>query len=123
MKDIAYRAFLKYARLGLNKRNLSAVGAAAYIGGCSSSPAEAVRLLAVYDTLRVLRAEGRGECADAISFVYFSKKGKVLRKNDISLAVRRFAFMNHLDDRTVWRRIEQARKLYYSLVEEQLLCL
>ena len=122
-RDIAARAFLKYARLGFNQKNLPAVEMARRISACTSCENEATRLLAVYDTLRVLHAEGRGECADAVRAVYFSGRGRNLRKNDITFAVRRFASEHSLDDRTVWRRIEQAKVLYCSLLEEQISCL
>ena len=122
MKDTAYRAFLKYARLGLHKKNMSSFDAAARISGCTSNRKEAISLLAVYDTLRILHAEGKYEYADAVRYVYFSGGGRARRKNDTILAIRRFAYSHHLDDRTVWRKIEYAMKLYYSLVEEQLLC-
>jgi len=122
-KDIAARAFLKYARLGLDKRNLTAMEMARHVNGVASCEREAVRLLSVYDTLRILRAEGRDEDADAVRAVYFPLRGRVPRKNDITYAVRRFAYERSLDERTVWRKIDRAKALYCSILEEQLSCL
>ena len=123
MRKAETRVFYKYARLGLDRKNYSSVEMARRVSGYCSSDADAIRLLAVYDTLRVLEAEGKGECAEAVRAVYFSSRGKGPRKNDLTLAVRRFACTHFLDERTVWRRIDTAKSLYCSLVEEQLSCL
>lgn len=121
-RDTATRAFIKYARLGLDKKSMSALRAAHIIRGCSSSDAQAVRLLCVYDTLRILKAQSNGEAVEAVREVYFSGGGRVPRKNDISYAVIRFALSHNMDVRTVWRRINTAKKLYEAILEEQMKC-
>ncbi len=118
--DEAIRAFLKYARFGFDRRGLSSLEAARRFRGCSSSDAEALRLLCVYDMLRVLEAQGKEEYAEAVRAVYFSRLGRTPRKNDIVFAVRRFALANHMDERTVWRKIEYAKALYNSLLQGQM---
>ena len=114
--DIAVRAFLKYARLGLDRRELSALYMPSRIRSYCSSDAEAERLLAVYEMFRILRAEEKRETEEAVRAVYFSGRGRTPRKNDITYAVRRFAVEKNIDDRTVWRRIEYAKNLYRTLI-------
>ena len=116
--DTAIRAFYKYARLGADRRHFSPLEAPLSIKAYCSTDADSLRLLAVYDTLRILRAEGNTEAEEAVRAVYFSGLGKAPRKNDITYAVLRFAFEKNIDERTVWRRLEQAKKLYNSLLKE-----
>ncbi len=122
-QDSASRAFIEYARMGLDRRKMTSIEAAARIRGAMGSEARALRLLAVHDTLRVLEAQGNGESADAVRAIYFSGRGRVPRKNDISYAVRRFAHAYHMDERTAWRRLETAKRLYNSLLGGQMKCL
>ncbi len=102
---------------------MSLIDAASKIRGAASSEAQALRLISVYDTLRVLRAEGNSEAADAVCAIYFIGGGRIPRKNDISYAVRRFAIAKSIDERTVWRRLETAKRLYHALVGGQEKCL
>ena len=120
--DKTVRMFYKYARLGFDRRHFSSIQIASKVRGCCSSEGEALRLVAVYDMLRVLEAVGKKASADAVRAVYFVNRGRSPRKNDISYAVRRFAAANNLDDRTVWRRIEEAKTLYSMLLKGQNIC-
>ena len=119
MRDTAVRAFIKYARLGLDRRPLSASALAERLRGTFSERGIA-ELIAVYDTLRVLEALGRSDAADAVRAVYFRADGRVPRKNDISCAALRFAFERHMDERTVWRHLNGAKKLYAALLKGQM---
>lgn len=119
-KDSAARAFIEYARFGLDRRELTAIDAAKIIRAAVTTDARALKLIAVYDTLRVLEATNRAEAAKAVREVYFSGQGRVPRKNEISCAVLRFAIANNMDERTVWRRLETAKRLYTSLYAAQI---
>lgn len=114
--DFAVRSFLKYARLGIDRRNFSSLEVADRLRGYCSSEAEAARLLAVHDTLRILRVQKKTETEEAVRAVYFRMRGRAVRKNDVSLAVTRFACEKKIDVRTVWRRLEYAKRLYNSLL-------
>ena len=119
-KDSAARAFIEYARFGLDRRELTAIDAAKIIRAAVTTDARALKLIAVYDTLRVLCATDNAEAANAVREVYFSGEGRVPRKNEIGYAVRRFAIANNMDERTVWRRLETAKRLYISLYAAQI---
>ena len=108
-------AFRKYTRLGLAKRNLSPFDAYDRIRGVCRSKSDALDLLAVYDTLRLLRISGKYDVIKAVYAVYFDFLGRRPRKNEISNRVLRYAYENHCDERTVYRQLEYARKLYKML--------
>lgn len=120
--DRAVRTFCKYARLGFDRRRFSPIEIASRVQGCSSCEGEALRLIAVYDMLRMLDALGKGDSSEAVRAVYFRNRGRSPRKNDISYAVRRFALSKSIDERTVWRRLEEAKTLYLMLLKGQNLC-
>ena len=54
--------------------------------------------------------------ADALEAVYLADRGRTPRKNEISYRVRRFALAHSMDERTVWRRLDEAKKLYLDFV-------
>lgn len=108
-------AFRRFARLGLDRRELSVFRAYDAIQGVTASRASALDMLAVYDTLRLLSASGQSECARAVRAVYFWGAGRRPRKNDVTYRVRRLAFELHCDERTVYRRLETAKQLYTTL--------
>lgn len=119
MRDRATRAFIKYARLGLDRRDLTSAELASRLHG-SFSDMGVAELMTVYDTLRVLEALGKGESAEAVRAVYFRDRGRSPRKNDTTYAVLRFAAERHMDERTVWRRLNEARRLYSVLLNGQM---
>lgn len=121
MKDRIYAsaAFRKYARYGFDRRRLSAFDMYECIKGSVASVERANEMLAVYDTLRLLAAYGKEETVRAVRAVYFTYPGCRLKKNDLSLRVRRFAIENYCDERTVYRRLSEALRLYSALLEEQ----
>ena len=57
--DRSNRIFYKYARLGFDRRHFSSIEIATRAYGCCASENEALRLIAVYDMLRVLEATGK----------------------------------------------------------------
>ena len=113
-RDEAAYVFRKYARLGLDKRALKPCEAYEVIRGVSRSEGDAMRLLAVYDAVRLL-ALTAPESLLALRTVYFFDKGRTPLKSQIGHRVLRFAIENHLDERTVYRRLKQAKDLYYHL--------
>ena len=117
----AAAAFLQYARYGFDRRG--ACGADVFdmaeaIRGSTADRQEARRMMAVYDTLRLLEHLGKREELLAARAVYFAGHGRRLRRNDISLRVRRFAAEYYLDDRTVYRRLAEVKRLFLALSEE-----
>ena len=108
-------AFRKYTRLGLASDRLSPFDAYDRIRGVSKSYGEALDLLAVYDTLRILKMSGKLDIIAAVYAIYFDAINKKPKKNDISLKVTRYAYETHRDERTVYRQLQYVRKLYKLL--------
>ena len=105
-------AFRKYTRLGLSDEKLSPFEAYDRIRGVSKSREDALDLLAVYDTLRLLKLSDRKEIIRAVYYVYFDTLRRKPKKNEISAKILRFAYDNHCDERTVYRQLKYARTLY-----------
>lgn len=116
--DEAAYVFRKYAKLGLDKRALSPFEVYAVIRGVSKSESEALKLLSVYDTVRLLSLTSP-ETVDAIRTVYFFDRGRKPQKNQISHRVLRFADEHHIDERTVYRHLKKAKELYYHLLGDE----
>ena len=116
-RDHAAIAFRKYARLGLDKKGLRTFEAYYRIRGVCRSEEEALKLLGVFDMMRLLSLTDK-ESAEAVRAVYFAERGRTPKKNQISLRVRRFAVENNLDERTVYRRLKSAKELYYHLISQ-----
>ena len=117
--DAAVRAFIKYGRLCPDAGELSYFDVCARLRGAMKDEVSAMRMLAVYDTLRMLRAEGKDISADAVEYVYMSDTYKILRKNEISFRVLKFSVLNFMDTRTVWRKIAEAKELYTKILKQQ----
>lgn len=116
----AYTAFRRYALLGLDRRSLNVFEAYECIRGMCATSSAALDMLAVYDTLRLLRASERAECIAAIRTVYFYGVGRRPRKNDITYRIRRLAYESHCDERTIYRRLQYAKKLYETVRKNQI---
>ena len=116
----ACTAFRRYALLGLHKRCLNAFEMYECIRGMCATRVSALDMLAVYDTLRLLRVSEREECIAAIYAVYFYEVGRRPRKNDITYRARRLAYESHCDERTVYRRLQYAKKLYETVRKNQI---
>lgn len=110
-------AFGRYARYGLDKRGLRDFEMVDCIRGAVRNDEEAREILAVYDTLRLLKYMKKWEELKAVQAVYFQRHGRRLRRNDISLRVRRFAAENYYDDRTVYRRLAEVKRLFLAVLE------
>ena len=105
-------AFRKYTRLGLATQKLSLLEVYERIRGVCKSEEEALDLLAVYDTVRLLKLSGKNDIIKAVRAIYFSYLKGIAKKNDISLRVIRYAYENHCDERTVYRQLQYARHIY-----------
>ena len=111
------RAFRRYAMYGFHRRRMKVFEAYAAIRGFTPSESAALDMLTVFDTLRLLSAAGETDCLMAVREIYFANNGRMPRKNELTLRVRRHAFERHCDERTVWRRLLRARELYSVLRE------
>lgn len=111
-------SFRKYSRLGLASEKLDVFDAYERIRGCCRNKREAHELLAVYDTVRFLRLSGNVESLRALRSIYFSLSGRTVRKNEISQRIQRFAYENHCDERTVYRRLSYAVRVYRMMLGE-----
>ena len=116
--DEAAACFLRYARYGFEGHGRGGFALYDSIRGTVADEREAAQMLAVCDTMRLLRWTGREETADAVRAVYFVCRGRRPRKCEIGLRVRRFAAERYLDDRTVYRRLADAKRLFLQLSEE-----
>ena len=111
-KNKIISAFRKYTRLGLSNARLTPFEAYERIRGVCLDKECANDLLAVYDTIRFLKISGKTEVLSAVRAVYLDTLRKKPHKNDISLRVLRYAYENNYDERTVYRQLEYARKMY-----------
>ena len=108
-------AFVKYTRLGLASEKLSPFHAYRRIRGVSRSEEEAYDLLAVYDTVRILKLLNKRDELHTVKAIYLADRNILKKKNAISMRVLRHAYEINCDERTVYRQLEFARKLYSSL--------
>ncbi len=111
----AGRAFRRFAAFGFDRRSLEVFEVYEAIRGSCRDKEAALDMLAVYDTLRLLRATGQRDCADAVKAIYFTASGRRPRRNDITYRVRRHAYEQNFDERTVYRRLSAAKELYMQL--------
>ncbi len=117
-RDVAASMFRRYARLGLDKREMRVFDAYRLIQGVSKSEKEALELLGVYDTMRLLSLIDV-ESADAVRAVYFAEGGRTPKRNQTGMRVLRFATERCCDERTVYRRLRSAKELYYHLISNK----
>ena len=109
------RVFRRYAKLGFDKERIPAHIAYGRMRGVSRTDTEALELLAVFDTLRLLNYETDG-AADAVRAIFFNLHLSPLRKNDMTYAVRFYAADHHYDERTVYRQLQRAERMYLHLL-------
>jgi hypothetical protein len=109
------RAFRRYARLGLHKESdpISVINRIRK----NSSEEVARDLLAVWDTLRLLEAMGKSDAAQAVRSVYFLASEMQFHAKDITYLIINVSRELHCDDRTVYRRLREARELWRRLRE------
>ncbi len=113
------RVFRKFARLGLNNEHASPIRIYKKIEVLCPSRRSRLDMLALYDTMRLLKLNGEDEVVDAVSKVYFEGTTIRLTKQEKGARVLKLAFSNHCDERTVYRRLEKARALYQKIREQE----
>ena len=112
----ARRAFRLYARLGLHRmRDWTAADFRRLFGTCR--PDTLCAMLAVRDTLRALQALGETECIAAVTYIYMTERGRTPEKSETSRRVLSFALSRHCDERTVYRRLHKACRMYRNLTQ------
>lgn len=104
-RDRATEAFRRWARAGC-----PGIGEIKDTAGAEDLRA----CVAVFtDLARVHRKNDAGkEIARAVEMVYMAEPKRTLRRADITMRVRRAAFLLHADERTVYRWLGIARKLW-----------
>ena len=117
MREKAAHSFRSYARLSLCD-SVSALHILCRIRGICGERT-ALDMLAVFDTLRLLELDGDLLALRAVREIYFATAKKKLRANEITLRVRRLAYEEHCDDRTVYRRLEKARRIWYHVRSQE----
>lgn len=110
--DDAVRAFRLYARYGFDRCEGLLDVYHRIRGACTDR--EALEMLAVTDTVRLLRSSGDGETERALRLAYFSS-GRGL--NTASAGICRAAAELHCDVRTVYRMLSRARKTWRDLAD------
>ena len=85
-------------------------------GACGRNKAFARDIWAAHECLQVLYALSDLDTVMTIKEIYFKPFSKAPNrpsmKNEITNRIRRFAFENHVDERTVYRRLQKARKIW-----------
>ncbi len=114
------RALVYYARLlGYGERRFPLDIYDIIKGACGENRDLATDIWAAHECLLMLKILGEGEtlkCLYAIYIEPFSKHPtREAKKNQISMCVLRFAIKNHLDERTVYRRLRKARTLWQHI--------
>lgn len=114
------KVFCRYIRLGLDRDGADVFDIHKRIEGVSRSREEAYRLLAMYDTCRVLRLLGKGEVINTLRDVYLPRGSRVssprFLSSEINMRVIAYAVAHHWDERTVWRRLAYAAELYSKIL-------
>lgn len=109
------RILRKYERLGLTNEGLNPLQVYKKIDVLCVSRRTKLDMLAVFDTLRALALQGDEQVVEALDKVYFAVPSCRLTKNEISRRVFCVAQEQHCDERTVYRRLEKARRIYEEI--------
>ena len=117
LKEKAAQAFRCYARLSLCNCNSALQILCRIRGICGDSTA--LDMIAVFDTLRLLELDGDTLALRAVKEIYFATASKRIRAGEISLRIRRLAWEEHCDDRTVYRRLEKVRRVWEFVRERE----
>lgn len=108
-------AFILFGKHSLHKKDITDFMSAVSM----LTPREVYSLTAVADCLKVLSAIGENECVKALYEIYFSLNDRAIKKAPITAAVRRFAYESYLDERTVYRRLARASKIYTAITKNR----
>ena len=118
-------AFVKYAQLGISMGTADLPYPYLKMFGVSGRDHQLLReLLAAHECMLFLQLSGENETLFAVRQIYIEhirkrcsaeRAPKKALRNDISDRVRRFAYENHMDERTVYRRLRRARDIFIIL--------
>lgn len=112
------RAFRTYARLYLDRDSLPPYIKYSRIRGVCRTEAEAASMLAVCDTLRILRLMRKDPALFAVRSVWMKHCCKPIQKQDIAMRIRKTADTLYCDDRTVYRYLESTARIYREILKE-----
>lgn len=118
VRDEIIRAFRKYARLGLYDKSRNPIQTYRRIELICSSRRSKLDMLAVFDTLRILELTGEDEALHCIRTVYFSDPALRLGRLEMGRLVTKCSFELYCDERTVYRKLQNARDLFEQVREK-----
>lgn len=101
-RDYATAAFMLYASMGCPSCDYFPPG---------TDAARREDLLAVKKTLEFFQVQGREDVIGALKGVYFSLP-EIPRKGDVARLVTQFAVKNAVDERSVYRYLSRARRVF-----------
>ncbi len=110
------KIFEKYAALGITPEESDIFFVFEKINASTECDSERRELIAVYLTLLLLRATEDKEVLESFYGVYLS--GGDASQRRIGKRVLRYSFETHRDERTVYRLIAYAQKLYGKVLSE-----
>lgn len=109
------RAFGLYARMGLDDRCLNPIRKYKRIDALCRTRKIKLDMLAAADTLRHLRLTDDKETVAYIEEIYMKNPTHALGAREIARRVRECAAKRYVDERTVYRGLEKAGKIYCQL--------
>ncbi len=113
------RIFRKYERLGLLSKGLNPIQIYKKIDVLCVSRRSKLDMLSVFDTLRTLALNNERESLDILYRVYFGCPEYRLTKLEMGRRVALCARDMFCDERTIYRRLERIRKIYFQLRREE----
>ena len=111
-RDDIIRTFRRFARIGFNDHNYNPIQTYKRIEMFCTSQRSKLDMLAVFDTLRLLRLSGEDEALLCVDRVYFSNPTQRLSRQEMARQIKKCSLELFCDERTVYRRLEAARELY-----------
>ena len=85
-------------------------------GVCGNKRELALDLLAVRDLLMILKLKNDVQTLNILNEIYFlpfsNHPQRQMGKNEMSYRILRFAYENHIDERTVYRKLQKARAIW-----------
>ena len=110
-------ALVRYSRLNVSSGCVDPLETFRRIDGmCGSNREVALDLLAVRDLIMILKLQNDLLTLNVLNEIYFEpfarKTQRLLDRNEMSYRILRFACENHIDERTVYRKLQKARTIW-----------
>ena len=110
-------ALVLYSRLNISKGCANSLEIyERIVGVCGNRRELALDLLAVRDLLMILKLKNDVQMLNIINEIYFLPFAKhpqrQIGKSEMSYRILRFAYENHMDERTVYRKLQKARSIW-----------